>query len=91
VVFGLIAVGVAILNDKTLGDNDGKVLRRRCTYGLATLAESAVASDGRSSGPACTRGHPRRRGYITDVRRYVADFTAGRPRQYLGTTAGRTQ
>ena len=36
-VLGLIAVGVAILNDKTLGvTNDGKVLLRRCTYGLAT-------------------------------------------------------
>ena len=89
-VLGLIAVGVAILNDKALGvTNDGKVLLKTVHVWIGYVL--AVNLLWRLIWAFIGGRHARWRavlpcgyGYITDVRHYVADFIAGRPRQYLG-------
>jgi Ni/Fe-hydrogenase 1 B-type cytochrome subunit len=89
-VVGLIAVGVAILNDKALGvTNDGKILLKTVhvwigyVFAVNLLWRLIWAFIGGSHArwrAILPGGH----GYLNDVRRYVADFLARRPRQYLG-------
>jgi cytochrome b len=89
-MLGLIAVGVAILNDKALGvTNDGKILLKTVhvwigyVFALNLLWRLVWAFIGGAH--ARWRAFlPGGRGYMNDVRAYIADFIAGRPRQYLG-------
>jgi len=89
-MLGLIAVGVVILNDEALGvTNAGKVLLKTVhvwigyVFALNLLWRLVWAFIG---GPhARWRALlPGGRGYLAEARRYLADFAAGRPRQYLG-------
>src|SRR5688572_3269029 len=89
-VLGLIAVGVAILNDKALGvSNDGKILLKTVhvwigyTLALNLLWRLIWAFIG---GPhARWRAFlPGGRGYMSELGAYVTDFRVGRPKQYLG-------
>jgi len=89
-MLGLIAVGVAILNDAALGvTNDGKILLKTVhvwigyIFALNLLWRLVWAF----IGGAHARWRailPGGRGYMNDVRGYISDFIAGRPRQYLG-------
>ena len=89
-MLALIAVGVAILNDEALGvTNDGKILLKTVhvwigyVFALNLLWRLVWAF----IGGAHARWQailPGGRGYMSDVRGYIADFIAGRPRQYLG-------
>ena len=89
-MLGLIAVGVAILNDGALGvTNDGKILLKTVhvwigyVFALNLLWRLVWAFIG--SPQARWRAIlPGGSGYTNDVRGYIADFIAGRPRQYLG-------
>jgi Ni/Fe-hydrogenase 1 B-type cytochrome subunit len=89
-LLGLIAVGVAILNDKALGvTNDGKILLKTVhvwigyvfTLNLLWRFVWAFIGGVHARWRAILPGG---RGYMNDVRSYIADFIAGRPRQYLG-------
>ncbi|MGD2137385.1 MAG: cytochrome b/b6 domain-containing protein [Gammaproteobacteria bacterium] len=89
-LLGLVAVGVAILNDKALGVTDeGKILLKTVHvwigYGFALnlLWRLVWAFIG---GPQARWRAilPGGRGYLNEARAYIADFIAGRPRQYLG-------
>jgi Ni/Fe-hydrogenase 1 B-type cytochrome subunit len=89
-LLGLIAVGVAILNDEALGlGNDAKLLLKTVhvwigyVFALNLLWRLVWAFIG---GPnARWRAIlPGGRGYLAEVRAYIAGFAAGRPRQYLG-------
>ena len=89
-LLGLIAVGVAILNDKALGvTNDGKILLKTVhvwigyvfTLNLLWRLVWAFIGGVHARWRAILPGG---RGYMNDVRSYIADFIAGRPRQYLG-------
>ena len=89
-VLGLIAVGVIILNDKALGvTNDGKILLKTVhvwigyvfTLNLLWRLVWAFIGGVHARWRAILPGG---RGYMNDVRSYLADFIAGRPRQYLG-------
>lgn len=89
-VLGLIAVGVGILNDKALGVTDpGKILLKSVhvwigyVFALNLLWRLVWAFIG---GPHARWRTilPGGRGYMDELRRYVADFLAARPRQYLG-------
>jgi cytochrome b len=89
-VLGLIAVGVAILNGKSLGVTDaGKILLKTVHVWIGyVLALNllwrliwAFVGGRHARWRAILPGGP---GYMTDVRNYVADFRAGRPRQYVG-------
>lgn len=89
-MIGLIAVGVIILNDKALGvTNDGKILLKTVhvwigyVFALNLLWRLIWAFIG---GPhARWRALlPGGRGYFRELRAYITDFAAGRPRQYLG-------
>ena len=89
-VLGLIAVGVIILNDKALGvTNEGKILLKTVhvwigyVFSLNLLWRLVWAF----IGGVHVRWRailPGGRGYMNDVRSYITDFIAGRPRQYLG-------
>lgn len=89
-VLGLIAVGVVILNAKTLGvSNDGKILLKAThvyigyVFSLNLLWRFIWAFIGGKH--ARWRAIlPKRRGYLKDVGRYVNDLRIGQPRQYLG-------
>jgi cytochrome b len=89
-MLALIAVGVAILNDEALGvTNDGKILLKTVhvwigyVFALNLLWRLVWAFIGGAH--AHWRAIlPCGRGYMSDVRGYIADFIAGRPRQYLG-------
>jgi Ni/Fe-hydrogenase 1 B-type cytochrome subunit len=89
-MLALIAVGVAILNDEALGvTNDGKILLKTVhvwigyVFSLNLLWRLVWAFIGGAH--ARWRAFlPGGRGYMNDVRGYIADFIAGRPRQYLG-------
>ncbi len=84
------AVGVVLINDSALGvTNDGKVLLKTVhvwigyAFALNLLWRLVWATIG---GP-----HARWRtflpggaGFLTEVRRYVTEFVAGRPPQYIG-------
>lgn len=89
-MIGLIAVGVAILNDKALGvTNEGKILLKTVhawigyAFALNLLWRLVWAFIG---GPRARWRAilPGGRGYLGEVRSYVSGFTAGQPRQYLG-------
>ncbi len=89
-IIGLVAVGVVILNDKALGvSTEGKILLKTVhvwigyVFALNLLWRLLWAFIG---GP-----HARWRsilpggsGYMNELRVYLADIKAGRPRQYLG-------
>ncbi len=89
-VLGLIAVGVAILNDKALGvTNDGKVLLKTVhvwigyVFALNLLWRLVWAF----IGGANSRWRailPGGRGYLSETSSYLSDVRAGRVRQYLG-------
>lgn len=89
-VLGLIAVGVAILNDKALGvSNDGKILLKtvhvwigyvfalNLLWRLVWAFVGGVHSRWRAILPG---GH----GYLNETSSYVSDVRGGRTRQYLG-------
>ncbi|MDT8281854.1 MAG: cytochrome b/b6 domain-containing protein [Gammaproteobacteria bacterium] len=89
-ILGLIAVGVTILNSKALGvSTEGKILLKTIhvligyVFALNLLWRLIWAFIG---GPhARWRAIlPGGQGYMTEVRAYIADARAGRPRQYLG-------
>jgi Ni/Fe-hydrogenase 1 B-type cytochrome subunit len=89
-VLGLIALGVVILNSKTLGvTNEGKILLKTVhvwigyAFSLNLLWRLVWAFIG---GPyARWRAIlPGGKGYISEVGDYIGDINAGRPRQYLG-------
>jgi len=89
-MIGLIAVGVVILNDKALGvTSEGKILLKTVhvwigyVFVLNLLWRLLLAFIG---GPQARWRAilPGGRGYMSDARAYIADFVAGRPRQYLG-------
>jgi cytochrome b len=89
-MIGLIAVGVAILNDKALGvTNEGKILLKSVhawigyAFALNLLWRLVWAFIGgpRARWRAILPGGP---GYLGEVRSYVHGFSAGQPRQYLG-------
>jgi len=89
-MLGLIAVGVAILNDEALGvTNDGKILLKTVhvwigyVFVLNLLWRLVWAFIG---GPhARWRAIlPGGRGYLGELRAYIAGFRRGPPRQYLG-------
>ncbi|MDX2477167.1 MAG: cytochrome b/b6 domain-containing protein [Gammaproteobacteria bacterium] len=89
-ILGLVAVGVAILNDKALGvSTEGKILLKTVhvwigyVFALNLLWRLVWAFIG---GPhARWRAIlPGGRGYMNELRAYIADIKAGRPRQYLG-------
>ena len=89
-LLGLIAVGLAILNDEALGvTNDGKILLKTVhvwigyvfTLNLLWRLVWAFIGGVHARWRAILPGG---RGYMNDVRSYIADFIAGRPRQYLG-------
>ena len=89
-VLGLIAVGVAILNGKALGvSTEGKILLKTVhvwigyVFALNLLWRLVWAFIGTEH--ARWRAIlPGGQGYMKEVRAYIADFKAGRPRQYLG-------
>lgn len=89
-VLGLIAVGVAILNGKSLGlSTEGKILLKTVhvligyVFSINLLWRLVWAFIG---GPhARWRAIlPGGRGYLSEVRAYIAGFKAGQPGQYLG-------
>jgi Ni/Fe-hydrogenase 1 B-type cytochrome subunit len=89
-LLGLVAVGVAILNGKALGvTSDGKILLKTVhvwigyVFALNLLWRLVWAFIG---GPhARWRAIlPGGRGYMKEVRGYIAAFSSGQPRQYLG-------
>jgi Ni/Fe-hydrogenase 1 B-type cytochrome subunit len=89
-VFGLIAVGVAILNDDALGlSTQGKILLKTVhvligyVFAVNLLWRLIWAFIG---GPyARWRAIlPGGRGYLGELRAYISDVKAGRRRQYLG-------
>ncbi len=89
-VLGLIAIGVAILNDKALGvSNDGKIVLKTVhvwigyVFALNLLWRLVWAF----VGGAHSRWRailPGGRGYLSETSNYLSDVRAGRPRQYLG-------
>ena len=89
-ILGLIAVGVVILNAKILGvPTDGKILLKTVhvwigyifALNLSWRFIRAFIGSPNARWQAILPGGP---GYIKEVRDYIVDFKAGRPRQYLG-------
>jgi cytochrome b len=89
-VLGLIAVGLAILNDDALGlSRDGKILLKTVhvwigyAFALNLLWRLVWAFIG---GPYARWRTilPGGRGYVSETSRYVAELRAGRQMQYLG-------
>jgi cytochrome b len=89
-MIGLIAVGVVILNSRALGIGDaGKILLKTVhvwigyVFAANLLWRLVWAFVGGTSArwPAILPGG---RGYLGEARAYLADFAAGRPRQYVG-------
>jgi cytochrome b len=89
-MLGLIAVGMVILNAKVLGvSTDGKILLKTVhvwigyvfALNLAWRLVLAFAGGSRARWRAILPGG---RGYLDELRQYVAEFRAGRPRQYIG-------
>ena len=89
-LIGLIAVGVAILNAKVLGvTNDGKILLKtvHVWIGYVFAVNLLWRLVWTFVGGPLSRWRailPGGRGYMNDLRGYIADFVAGQPRQYLG-------
>ncbi len=89
-VLGLIAVGLAILNDDALGlSRDGKIILKTVhvwigyAFALNLLWRLVWAFIG---GPYARWRTilPGGRGYVSETSRYVAELRAGRQMQYLG-------
>ena len=89
-MLGLIAVGVVILNNKALGvTNDGKILLKTVhvwigyvfAVNLLWRIFQAFAGGPQARWRAILPGG---RGYVTELRRYITDFSSAQPRQYLG-------
>ena len=89
-VFGLIAVGVAILNDDALGlSTQGKILLKtvHVLIGYVFAANLLWRLIWAFVGGPYARWRailPGGRGYMGELRAYITDVKAGRPRQYLG-------
>lgn len=89
-VLGLIAVGVAILNDGALGvDNDGKILLKtvHVLIGYVFVLNLAWRLVWAFVGGTHARWRgilPGGRGYLRELRGYLLDLRAGRTRQYVG-------
>lgn len=89
-VLGLIAVGVAILNDRALGvSNDGKVLLKtvHVYFGYVFAMNLALRLAWAFIGGKYTRWRellPGGRGYAAALRRYVSALRRGEHPQYLG-------
>jgi cytochrome b len=89
-VIGLIAVGLVILNAKALGvPNDGKILLKsvHVWIGYVFAANLLWRLVWAFVGGRLARWRaflPGGRGYLHEVRGYVAAFRAGQPRHYLG-------
>jgi cytochrome b len=89
-MLGLIAVGVVILNAKALGvTDDGKILLKtvHVWIGYVFAANLLWRLVWAFIGGPHARWRailPGGRGYMNEVRGYIADFSAGRSRQYLG-------
>lgn len=89
-VLGLIAVGVTILNGKALGvTTEGKILLKTVHvwigYAFASnllwrVIWAFIGGQHARWRAILPGGH----GYMNEVRGYIADSKAGRPRQYLG-------
>lgn len=89
-ILGLVAVGVAILNGKALGvSTEGKILLKTVHVWIGyvfavnllwRLIWAFIGGDHARWQAILPGGH----GYMSEVRAYIADFKAGRPRQYLG-------
>jgi cytochrome b len=89
-VFGLIAVGVAILNDDALGlSTQGKILLKTVhvligyVFAVNLLWRLIWAFIGGPYARWCAI-LPGGRGYLAELRAYISDVKAGRRRQYLG-------
>jgi cytochrome b len=89
-LLGLIAVGVVILNAKALGiPNDGKILLKTVhvwigyVFALNLLWRLvwAFIGNARARWRAILPGG---RGYLNELRGYLSDARAGRPRPYVG-------
>jgi cytochrome b len=89
-VVGLIAVGVVILNDDALGlSRDGKIVMKtvHVVIGYAFLVNLLWRLVWAFIGGPYARWRtilPGGRGYVGEIRRYVAELRAGRQMQYLG-------
>ncbi len=89
-ILGLIAVGVVILNGKVLGvSTEGKILLKtvHVLIGYVFAANLLWRLVWAFIGGPHARWRailPGGRGYLSELRAYIADFRAGRPRQYLG-------
>jgi len=89
-VLGLIAVGIAILNDKALGvDNDGKILLKtvHVWIGYVFALNLVFRLIWAFAGGRHARWReilPGGRGYAGALKRYVAALRTGRARPYLG-------
>lgn len=89
-MLGLIGVGVVLLNAKALGvTSEGKILLKTVhvwigyVFALNLLWRLVLAFIG-SEHARWRAILPGGHGYLAEVRRHIADFRAGRPRQYLG-------
>jgi len=89
-MIALIAVGLAILNDGALGvTDDGKVLLKtiHVLFGYVFAVNLAFRLLWAFIGGPQSRWRailPGGRGYLGEVRSYLASIRAGKPRQYLG-------
>ena len=89
-VLGLIAVGVAILNGKALGvSTEGKILLKtvHVWIGYVFAVNLLWRLIWAFIGGQYARWRailPGEHGYMNELRSYLADIKAGRPRQYLG-------
>jgi Ni/Fe-hydrogenase 1 B-type cytochrome subunit len=89
-ILALIGVGVVILNAKALGvSTDGKILLKtvHVWFGYVFAANLLWRLIWAFVGGPHARWSsilPTGSGYMDEVRTYIADFKAGRPRQYLG-------
>lgn len=89
-MLGLIAVGVVILNAKVLGvPSDGKILLKTVHVWIGyvfalnlswRLVWAFIGGPHARWRAILPGGHD----YMKEVRRYITDFRAGRPRQYIG-------
>jgi hypothetical protein len=89
-MIGLIAVGVAILNANSLGvTDDGKILLKSAhvwigyVFAVNLLWRLVWAFIG-GTYARWQSILPGGRGYLSAVRGYIADFSTGHPRQYIG-------
>lgn len=89
-ILGLIAVGLAILNNKAIGiNNDGKILLKTVhvwigyLFALNLLWRFIWAFVG-GTYARWQAILPGGQGYLKELASYITDFRAGKPRQYIG-------